>query len=243
MLTLTVLGSSSKGNGYIVESESSALLIECGVPFIEVKKAMDFNISKIAGAILSHSHGDHAGFVKQYLQAGIKVYTSHETITESKFASFNWVGVTERFNVGDFDIIPVPLKHDVRCYGFLIRCKNEHTFCFITDTHYCPFTFSGLKNIIVECNYDEEILEARSTSGKLPPNVRNRVLNSHISLDTCRNFLEANDLSSVNNIVLIHLSDGNSDARKFKTEMEQRTGKAIHIARPGMKIDFSSKPF
>jgi len=131
----------------------------------------------------------------------------------------------------------------VKCLGFLIRYKKENTFCFITDTHYVPNTITGLNNIIVECNYSEGILEERSASGALPMNVRNRVLNSHISFDTCRDFLLANDISKVNNIVLIHLSDGNSDARKFLSDMRAETGKQIHIATPGMKIDFNSKPF
>ena len=45
-MELKVLGSSSSGNCYILDNGSEALIIEAGIRFMEVKKALDFNISK-----------------------------------------------------------------------------------------------------------------------------------------------------------------------------------------------------
>ena len=57
MKILTV-GSGSKGNCYVVESNSGQqLLIECGVAFKEVMKALDYNIRGIVGCVVSHEHG------------------------------------------------------------------------------------------------------------------------------------------------------------------------------------------
>ena len=58
-MKLKVLGSSSSGNCYILESDTEALIIEAGLPFMEVKKALNFNVRKIVGVVVSHSHGDH----------------------------------------------------------------------------------------------------------------------------------------------------------------------------------------
>ena len=41
-MVLKVLGSGSSGNCYILESDTEALIIEAGVPFLDVKKALDF---------------------------------------------------------------------------------------------------------------------------------------------------------------------------------------------------------
>lgn len=60
------LGSGSSGNCYILENDSEALIIEAGIPFMTVKKALDFNISKIVGVVVSHSHGDHAKYAGEY---------------------------------------------------------------------------------------------------------------------------------------------------------------------------------
>ncbi len=56
-MRLIVLGSSSSGNCYILENENEALILEAGIPFLEVKKKLDFNIMKIVGVLVSHSHG------------------------------------------------------------------------------------------------------------------------------------------------------------------------------------------
>ncbi len=55
-MKLKVLGSGSSGNCYILHNETEALIIEAGFPFMEVKKALDFNISKIQGVVISHEH-------------------------------------------------------------------------------------------------------------------------------------------------------------------------------------------
>lgn len=55
-MKLKILSSSSNANGYILESNDGILIIECGVKLIEVKKQLDFNISKIRGVILTHEH-------------------------------------------------------------------------------------------------------------------------------------------------------------------------------------------
>lgn len=51
-MRLIVLGSNSLGNCYILENKKEALIIEAGVPFQEVKKAMNYDIGKIVGGWL-----------------------------------------------------------------------------------------------------------------------------------------------------------------------------------------------
>jgi hypothetical protein len=64
-----------------------------------------------------------------------------------------------------------------------------------------------------------------------------------MSYDTCKETLLANDLSAVNNIVLIHLSDLNSNATEFQSGIAEATGKTVHVASKGMEIDFNKIPF
>jgi uncharacterized surface protein with fasciclin (FAS1) repeats len=64
-----------------------------------------------------------------------------------------------------------------------------------------------------------------------------------MSIETCKGLLEANDLTAVNNIVLIHLSDGNSNAADFKKQVQDLTGKTVHIAGKDMVIDLNKTPF
>ena len=51
-----------------------------------------------------------------------------------------------------------------------------------------------------------------------------------MALENVKDILKANDLSKVNEIYLIHLSDGNSNAEQFKREIQELTGKPVYIA-------------
>ena len=60
-MKLNILGSDSRtGNCYILENDKEALVIECGVSFDKIKKALNFKLSKVCGCIVTHGHGDHA---------------------------------------------------------------------------------------------------------------------------------------------------------------------------------------
>lgn len=55
-MKLMCLGSSSKGNSYILKGENEVLIIEAGISFKEVKQKLNFKISKIVGVCVSHAH-------------------------------------------------------------------------------------------------------------------------------------------------------------------------------------------
>jgi ribonuclease BN (tRNA processing enzyme) len=114
---------------------------------------------------------------------------------------------------------------------------------FITDTYYCKYTFPGLNNIIIEANYSKEIIDKKFGPDSDKEFLRNRILKSHFSLANCKDILSANDLSQVNNIVLIHLSDSNSDEKQFKKEIHELTNKNVIVASNGMNIPFLKTPF
>lgn len=246
-MQLKVISSNSHGNAYILENDREALLIECGVNFKLIKQAMDFNLGKVAGCILTHEHGDHAKAVNEVLAAGINVYSSkgtHQALGTSQHHRTKIIDVAKAVMVGGFKIMAFDVKHDVRePFGYLIQHPDCGTVLFLTDSYFCEYTFPGLNNIIIEANYFKNIIDKRVIDGINPKFLRDRVITSHMSLGTCKEMLSANDLSQVNNIVLIHLSDGNSDEKRFKREVEEQTGKQVHIAVPGLEISFNKQPF
>ena len=54
-MRLTVLGSGSSGNGYLLEGRDSALLLECGVRPEAMMRLTDIPVSKIAAAFVTLS--------------------------------------------------------------------------------------------------------------------------------------------------------------------------------------------
>jgi len=250
-MRLKVIGSNSRGNAYVLENDQEALLIECGVRFELIKKALDFNLHKVVGCIITHSHGDHCCGLEKLTHAGITAYATEGTCEE---LMASWKPNPHRlksrhmaipFSIGGFDIIPFKTVHDTKepC-GFLIHHDECGVVLFLTDTVYSPFSFKGLNNVIVEANYCEMILEQRRQAGTTIEILRDRVIESHMSIQNCIHLLKANDLSKVNNIVLIHLSDSHSDENRFKGDVEALTGKVVTVANKDMVIEnFNKQPF
>jgi phosphoribosyl 1,2-cyclic phosphodiesterase len=243
-MELIVLGSSSRGNCYILNSNTEALVIEAGVSLLEVKKAVGFNISKIRGVLVSHEHSDHSKYVNDFLKAQIPVYASIGTMSKVTSRMFYFLEGFVKKQIGNFTVLPFDVKHDAaEPLGFLIKHEEIGTMLFATDTYYLPYKFEGLTNILIECNYRLDLLTANVDAGRIPVALRNRTLESHLSYHNCRTALMENDLSKVNNIVLIHLSDNNSNAAEFREGIHRATGKQVHVADKGMKIQINKQPF
>ena len=246
-MKLKIIGTGSKGNAYILKNENEALLIECGVNISDIKKALDFDLSKVVGCLCTHEHMDHSKAIWDVMKLGIDVYASSGTL-KSRYVDeqsrANPVVSRQNFKAGNFKIMAFDVKHDAKePLGFLIEHPDCGRVLFLTDTFYCKYTFPNLNNIIVEANYSKEIIDRKFGPESGKEFLRNRILKSHFSLENCKEMLSANDLSKVNNIVLIHLSDSNSDEKQFQKEVSELTGKNVTVASNGMEIPFKITPF
>jgi phosphoribosyl 1,2-cyclic phosphodiesterase len=222
------IASSSKGNCYILESPGvPSLLIEAGIPVRRIREALGFNLSSIAGALITHEHGDHAKSVKDLLKAGVDVWTSVET-SEA-------LGVSEHYRIHDlisgetttiqgWKILAFDLAHDVPCQGFFIQAPDGEKLLFIGDTSYIRNRFEGINLLAIESNNIEGILSDNIVSGKVPTSLGHRVRRNHLSLERVISMLKANDLSQCRKIFLLHLSDQNSDELRMVRTVQQQTG-------------------
>ena len=246
-MQLKIVGTGSSGNSYILENESEALLIECGVRFQKTKVALKFQTAKVVGCLITHEHMDHCKGVIDVLAAGINVYSTAGTLKAMAISSHHRakpIAKHQNYTLGGFTFQAFGVQHDaMEPVGFMIHHEETGNVLFLTDTYYVAYTFPPLHNIIVEANYSQEIIDQKVRDGVSPEFLRNRVLESHMSLKTCKELLQANDLRQTNNIVLIHLSDSNSNAEQFKKEVQAVTGKSVFVAAAGMKINFNKQPF
>lgn len=245
---LKVIGSGSKGNCYLLIADNGdTLIIEAGVNAASIKQALDWDLGKVVGCLLTHEDGDHAKSIKQLMSWSVDIYATSGTLSELFIYGAhrtNVIKAGKSFSLGPFNIIPFDVKHDVvEPVGFLINHPECGKVCFITDTYYVPYLFQGLNNIIVEANFCEEIINDKMGRGSDRKFLRDRIIQSHFSLQNCKEFLKANDLSAVNNIVLIHLSDSNSDEKRFRQEVAELTGKTVHAASNGLTVSFNRTPF
>lgn len=248
-MKLTVLGSNSRGNSYVLQNDTEALIIECGIRFQDIKKVLDYNVSKVVAAIVTHEHGDHSKAVNDALNACIPVFASQGTIDALTKKAIKGprmpsaVRSKEVFQAGNFKIMPFDVQHDcAEPLGFLIHHPETGYILFVTDSFYIKYNFPDLSQILIECNYSMDILNENYREGKTIKMVRDRVIQSHMSLDACKDMLRANDLSKVRNIVLLHLSSDNSDPNIFLSEIKAATGKRVFIAKKGLELELNKDP-
>lgn len=242
-MRLTILGSSSAANGYVLDNGREALVLECGCPLPDLQRAVGFDLRRVAGVLLTHEHADHARHALKYIKAALPLYASEGTFwhlpDEVRGSLFrHTIGYGERFKLGGFDVLPFVVRHDAaEPLGFYIKHPDMGSLLFATDTRFLPYTFDGVRTWILECNYDTTLLAENARAGIVSEAQRVRVVESHMSLDTCRETLLANDLTEARRIILIHLSDRNSDAAQFKQTIARATGREVIIADRGQTIE------
>ena len=245
-MRLNVLGSDSNGNCYVLQTDKEALIIEAGVRFSEVKKALKWQLSKVVGAVITHEHNDHAKYVRDFVSNGITVLALPSVFKAKGIDSLSFRKEIEPMHgyiVGGFKVFAMPVCHDVPCVGFIIEHEDMGRMLFVTDTMMLEYRVPGLNHILLEANYAEDILDAKIEAGSVPLSMKPRLIHSHMEIETTKGILRANDLSGVNEIVLIHLSNGNSDERRFVREVQEASGKPVYAAVAGLELNLSINPY
>ena len=233
MINIKIIASGSSGNAYLIDDGRSQLLLECGISYKDIQIALNFDTKNIVGCLVSHEHKDHTKGLKDVVRAGIDCYMSKGT-ANAEGIEHHRIKVVEnkkQFKVGSWTILPFDVEHDVaEPFGYLIMNEQGEKLLFATDTYYVKYKFKGLNYLMIECNYSLEILEENIVNGLTPELMKRRLIKSHFSLENVIEFLKANDLSKVEDIYLLHLSDTNSNAKEFKEAIQKVTGKRVLIA-------------
>jgi phosphoribosyl 1,2-cyclic phosphodiesterase len=175
---------------------------------------------------------DHSKAVKDIMRTGIDCYISAGTVEALGLSGhrLHIIKAKQQFKIGTWTMLPFETQHDAQePLGFLLANQAGDKLLYATDTYYIRYKFHGLTHIMVECNYSLDILKRNVDAGAVPKELKSRILKSHFSLENVKRFLQANDLSKVQEIWLLHLSDNNSNAERFKREIQELTGKMVFI--------------
>lgn len=188
-------------------------------------------MSSLAGCLVSHSHGDHSRAVPDLMKYGVDCYMSRATADETGFNGHRLrvIEPLNPFRIGTWTVLPFDTVHDVSNLGFLL-VNGDVRILYLTDTAFCRYRFNGLTHVLIEANFSHEILRQNLHDGHFPMAHYVRVLKNHMSLRQAIETMKANDLSQVQEIHLLHLSDGNSDEAAFKAAVQRQCGKPVYVA-------------
>ena len=236
-MKLTVVSSGSQGNSYVLESISGEqLCIEAGRPIKEVRKIANLKTSRCVGVVISHAHGDHAKYTKDFLKAGVDVYsTPHLAST-----ALGVVGIEaeKTYSMGDFRVTPIKVEHDIPTLGFLIYHPTCGTIFFATDCYNLHQYIRGCTTYMMECNYEDGLLVRAVNEGKTIASQADRIRLSHLSEAHAIQFLqECEAEQSARQVILIHGSSRHLNAEQAVSKFQQVLGIPTYYARSGMSIN------
>lgn len=228
-MDIKVIASGSSGNAYLIGDGKTRLLLDAGISFKRIQVGCGFRTSSIDACLVTHRHGDHAMAIPKLLQRGIKVYSNANVA--GIYKGVQVLTALKEFDINTLRILPFEVEHDVECYGYQVTStETSEKLVYITDSAYVKYTFAELTHIMIEANYAQEIIIDNARKERIPLYLAERVIETHMSIETLLELLRANDMSAVRQIYLLHLSDGNSDAEDFRRQVQQETGAEVYIA-------------
>ena len=235
MARMTVMGSGSAGNGYVLEAGGEFLLLEAGVDAGRVLRAVGYRTDLVRGCLVSHEHGDHAGHASGIAAEGIHVYGTEAVGRRVReraglHTAFTACQPGQAMRLGGFTALPMDTPHDVPCLAYVIRHASMGTLLFATDTPYLEFTVRGLNHIMLEADYSPALLGANLEAGTIDP--------------TAMETIAALDDGHLSTVTLVHLSTQNALPRDFERVAREATGLPVRCASKGLAVDMcSGAPF
>lgn len=234
---ISVLGSSSSGNGYIIHTDKESLVLEAGVPFKDVLDAVGYSLPCIKGILVSHKHQDHAKYIRQYQNYQIPVYSCKEVCDVYK--GVKCLEHTKRYKIGGFSVMPLTVPHNADNFAYVIDHEEFGRIVFATDLQTFNYRIKRIDHFMIEANYSEDIIIDAMCDGA---EIRSRS-EYHMEIDKTIMAIENNASESLKNIILIHLSDGLSNADDFRKRVIDKFHVPTFVADSGMEIDISKYDF
>jgi phosphoribosyl 1,2-cyclic phosphodiesterase len=229
-VTITVLASGSRGNGTLVASSNTRILVDAGLSARETCKrlrAAGEDPERLDAILISHEHSDHvAGLPVLARKLKVPVYMTapcnqawvgsfhdaEERRVRTHLERLELFAAGRRFAIGDIEVTPFTIPHDAADpVAFAFRVEGAKV-AVVTDLGYMPANvrehLRGSDVLMIESNHDLEMLRV----GPYPWAVKQRVLSrvGHLSNEALADFFTGDYDGSATTVILAHLSEQNN---------------------------------
>ena len=222
-ITVSVLGSGSRGNATFVRTERVRLLIDAGMSRKEIARRLELigeDPDGIDAVLITHEHADHAAGLKMLLKdLPVEAFLTCGTIEAVQAGQYELCGSKilpiqpgVAFTVGDVEIYPFSVPHDATEPVAFSITSGGMKITQLTDIGYMPDHVAerlrGSQLLILESNHDLEMLRV----GPYPWNLKQRLMGryGHLSNTAVGRFLREQYDGEASHVVLAHLSSKNN---------------------------------
>ena len=217
------LASGSSGNCLVAEAAGTVVLVDCGLALTETERRLarlGLEPSRVNAILVTHEHGDHACGAFEFAAAHhVSVYLTHGTLAALKAEGKVLDGVPlvpvngrQSFFVEGIQLLPFTVPHDAREPVQYVLSDGAARLGVITDvgisTAHVEKMLSGLDALVLECNYDYDML----WNGGYPRWLKERIAGpfGHLDNRESERLLGAIDRSRLKHVIGAHLSQQNN---------------------------------
>ncbi len=196
------LASGSSGNCYLITSEHTNLILDCGISCRSIKAGLEslgLSLKDIHGIFITHDHTDHIKGLKTLLKnTSCPVYASHGTleslvlkISPMPYERLMEVQAGDMVSAGDIAVSVFDLSHDTDEPVTFTFSSGGRKAAVVTDTGYISEDiFENIRDcdiLALEANHERNIL----LYGNYPYPLKLRILSDvgHLSNEACAHAL------------------------------------------------------
>lgn len=228
------LQTGSKGNCSMIWTDDKCIILDAGIQMQRIKDACQFQLEKIDFGLVTHWHVDHSLSLRNLLDHGINVI--HPPVDDWEAMATS--GYQNLRNMGDWLVKWWEVEHDCLNWAFLLYHKQtHHKIAYITDFSHTKLVPANVDTLIVECSYIDEIIDKKQN--ELGDRYL-RLKQYHMSLARLLKLLESMQESPeyrLKNIIVVHLSDRNSNKNDIIGAIKEKTGIDAVIADKGTEVE------
>jgi phosphoribosyl 1,2-cyclic phosphodiesterase len=212
------LFSSSKGNCIYIGSRNSGILIDCGVSYSRLKRALwdnSIDASAIKAVFVTHEHDDHIKGLEVLSKAlNVPIYAAEYTAGALERKGIRGVSGLSALTEADGMLIEYfDTPHDTaESVGYKINFADGKTCAVCTDLGHVSEDvragLTGVNLVLIESNYDEYMLK----NGSYPYFLKRRIASKtgHLSNSDCAEFAAYLVGAGTTRLILGHLSEKNN---------------------------------
>ena len=219
-LEIKVLSSGSRDGNctWVKTSDGLNILLDVGINYQKLSKNLNGVLPDFA--LITHEHRDHVNLssVLTLLERGTKVIMTRGTKAALGLEDSHNLIKVDAETGGNIKVFPA--IHDAaEPVSFCIDVDGERIY-YITDTQKITFPIIGGTRLIVEANHSASKLAL----SRIDDWRKERIRNTHLSVENLIRTLKVTDLSKCREIHLIHVSSENGNGAEFALDLKPIIG-------------------